>query len=126
VTAAAREVARWEGAEVALMASSGMAAIAATLVSLVRAGERIVAARELYGDTRDLLVRDLPALGNRVELVDVTDADAWRPGERAVIEGQVIVIRRLVTVIHCGQMVPGAHEGRTVAIRVAEPGPSAV
>jgi cystathionine beta-lyase/cystathionine gamma-synthase len=78
VTAAAEEVRRWECAQAALLAASGMAAIATTLLTLVRAGERIVAARELYGDTRDLLARDLPALGIRVDLVDVADAGAWR------------------------------------------------
>jgi cystathionine beta-lyase/cystathionine gamma-synthase len=44
----------------------------------VPAGDRIVASRQLYGDTWDLLVRDLPALGIRVDLVDVADAGAWR------------------------------------------------
>ncbi|HEY1914392.1 MAG TPA: aminotransferase class I/II-fold pyridoxal phosphate-dependent enzyme [Streptosporangiaceae bacterium] len=78
VMAAAEEVRRRERAQAALLASSGMAAIATTLLTLVRAGERIVAARELYGDTRDLLGRDLPALGIQVDLVDVTDPGAWR------------------------------------------------
>jgi hypothetical protein len=62
VTWAADGVARLEGGQAAVMTSSGMGAIATTLLSLCRAGGRIVAARELYGDTRDLLVRDLPAL----------------------------------------------------------------
>jgi cystathionine beta-lyase/cystathionine gamma-synthase len=73
----AAEVARLEHAEAGLMTASGMAAIATTLVTLLRAGDRVVAARQVYGDTRDLLVRDLPGLGIDVAMVDVADIDAW-------------------------------------------------
>jgi cystathionine beta-lyase/cystathionine gamma-synthase len=75
VDAAAAEIAELEGAEAALMTSSGMAAIATTLLTLLPG--RIVAARQVYGDTRDLLVRDLPALGFDVTMVDATDIGAW-------------------------------------------------
>src|SRR3954466_6563964 len=59
------------------MTSSGMAAIATTLLTLVRAGDRVVAARQVYGDTPDLLVRDLPGWGIDVVQVDAADLDAW-------------------------------------------------
>ena len=59
VDAAGAEIARLEGAEAGLMNSSGMTAIAIVLLTLLKAGDRLVAARELYGDTRDLLERDL-------------------------------------------------------------------
>jgi O-acetylhomoserine (thiol)-lyase len=78
VDVAAEEIRRLEGAESAFMTASGMGAIATTLLSLVRAGDRIVAARQVYGDTRDLLVRDLPAWGFDVVQVDALDLDAWR------------------------------------------------
>jgi cystathionine beta-lyase/cystathionine gamma-synthase len=82
VEAAAAAVARLEAPRsddaVGTLLASGMAAIATTLVSLLRAGDRVVAAREMYGDTRDLFVRDLPALGIEVEWVDVADAAGWR------------------------------------------------
>ena len=77
VDVAAAESAELEGAEAALMTSSGMAAIATTLLTLLQGGRRIVAARQVYGDTRDLLVRDLPALGFDVVVVDAADLDAW-------------------------------------------------
>jgi len=48
------------------------------MVALCRAGDRIVAAREIYGDTRDLFVRDLPNLGIQVDFVDSADLDGWR------------------------------------------------
>jgi len=78
VDVAAEEVARLEGAEAAFMASSGMGAIATTLLTVLRAGDRVVAAVQVYGDTRDLLVRDLPAWGFDVVQVDAADLDAWR------------------------------------------------
>jgi cystathionine beta-lyase/cystathionine gamma-synthase len=78
VDVAAEEVRRLEGAEAAFMTASGMAAIATTLLTLLSAGDRIVAARQVYGDTRDLLVRDLPAWGLEVVQVDATDLEAWR------------------------------------------------
>ena len=36
----------------------------------------------MYGDTRDLLVRDLPAWGFDVEQVDAMDLEAWRARSR--------------------------------------------
>lgn len=78
VDVAAAEVQRLEGAESAFMTSSGMAAIATTLLSLLRDGDRVVAATQVYGDTRDLLVRDLTAWGFDVVQVDAADLDAWR------------------------------------------------
>ncbi|MGH2554672.1 MAG: trans-sulfuration enzyme family protein [Actinomycetota bacterium] len=78
VAAAASEIAALEAAPAAVMTSSGMGAIATTMMALCRAGERIVSAREIYGDTRDLFVRDLPNLGIQVDFVDSVDLDAWR------------------------------------------------
>src|SRR3954449_7060038 len=60
------------------MTSSGMGAIATGLLSLLRQGDRVVAAQQVYGDTRDLLVRDLPSWGFDVVQVDAVDLDAWR------------------------------------------------
>lgn len=78
VDAAAAEVAHLHGAAQALMTASGMAAIATTLVSLLRSGDTLVAARQVYGDTNDLFERDLPRLGVDVVRVDAFDAGAWR------------------------------------------------
>src|SRR5215217_6022403 len=62
VDVAAEEIRRLEAAEATFMTASGMGAIATTLLTLVREGDRVVAARQVYGDTRDLLLADLPAL----------------------------------------------------------------
>ena len=77
VAHAAEMVRRLDRGGDAFMTSSGMGAIATTLLTLLRAGDRIVASRELYGDTRDLFVRDLPALGIEVDFVNVADIDGW-------------------------------------------------
>jgi cystathionine beta-lyase/cystathionine gamma-synthase len=89
VDAAAAEVARLHRASRSLMTSSGMAAIATTLVTLLGSGDTLVAARQVYGDTDDLLTRDLPALGIEVVRVDTSDTSAWR---RAVAEHRPAVV----------------------------------
>ena len=53
-----------------------MAAIHAALVSVVRAGQTIVATQAVYGTTRDLLTRVLAGLGVATEFVDPTDLAA--------------------------------------------------
>src|SRR5829696_9678073 len=89
VDVAADEVRRAEDAEAAFMTSSGMGAIATTLMTLLRQGDRVVAARQVYGDTRDLLVRDLPAWGFDVEQVDAADLEAWK---HAIASGPTRVV----------------------------------
>lgn len=89
VEAAAAEVARLHGASRSLMTASGMAAIATTLVTLLRSGDTVVASRQVYGDTDDLLDRDLPALGVTVVRVDAFDTAAWA---RAVAQHRPAVV----------------------------------
>jgi len=89
VDAAAAEVARLHRASRCLMTASGMAAIATTLVTLLRSGDTVVASRQVYGDTDDLLDRDLPALGVTVVRVDAFDTAAWA---RAVAEHRPAVV----------------------------------
>lgn len=89
VDAAAAEVARLHRASRSLMTSSGMAAIATTLVTLLRSGDTLVAGRQVYGDTDDLLTRDLPGLGVEVVRVDTFDTSGWR---RAIAEHRPAVV----------------------------------
>jgi len=77
VDVVAEAVAALEGAEAGFMAASGMGAIATSLISLLRAGDRIVSAAQVYGDTHDLITRDLPGLGIDVVRVDSADLEAW-------------------------------------------------
>lgn len=94
VQAAADDVARLEGAGHGMMTASGMAAIATTLVTLLRAGDTVVASRQVYGDTGDLLERDLPALGIDVVRVDAFDTAGWLSAieehQPAVVYGETL------------------------------------
>ena len=77
VEAAGAEIARLHRARQSLMTASGMAAVATTLVTLLRAGDTLIAAKQVYGDTGDLLARDLPALGVNVVRLDASDVQRW-------------------------------------------------
>jgi cystathionine beta-lyase/cystathionine gamma-synthase len=74
--ALADALAALHGAPAGFAFASGMAAIHAALVSRLRAGDRIVATRALYGSTRKLLSHVLARFGVEVEYVDVTNEDA--------------------------------------------------
>ena len=71
-------VAQLEGAEAAVGAASGMAAIDAALAPVLRAGGTIVATREIYGGTFDLFEREYRPRGFGIEYVDQTDIEAVR------------------------------------------------
>jgi cystathionine beta-lyase/cystathionine gamma-synthase len=76
VHALADAVAELEGAESGQAFATGMAAIHASLVSLLRAGDRIVATQAVYGSTRALLAGLLTRLGVSTAWVDITDHEA--------------------------------------------------
>ncbi len=76
VAALAAAVAELEGAEAGYAVASGMAAIHAAIVSVVSAGDRIVATQASYGTTRSLFGDVLRRLGVTTTFVDVTDAAA--------------------------------------------------
>jgi cystathionine beta-lyase/cystathionine gamma-synthase len=69
--ALAERLAQLENAEAAIPLASGNAAMALSLLSCLRSGDHLVAARSLYGGTLRLLDRELPRLGIEVTLVDV-------------------------------------------------------
>ncbi len=69
-------IAALEGAEAARGFASGMAAISATVLSIVQSGDRVVAVRHVYGDAYRFFEKLLPRLGITVEYVDGTDAEA--------------------------------------------------
>jgi cystathionine beta-lyase/cystathionine gamma-synthase len=71
-----RRIAALEGAEAARGFASGMGAITATVLSIVQAGDRIVAVRHVYGDAYRFFEKLLPRLGVQVDYVDGSDAEA--------------------------------------------------
>ena len=70
-----------EGGEAAALFASGMGAISATALSLLKAGDEVVAPEGLYGGTLVLLREMLPRFGVRVRLLD--DAASSAPEEAA-------------------------------------------
>ncbi|GBC86362.1 L-methionine gamma-lyase [bacterium HR12] len=71
-----RAMAELEGTDAALSFASGMAAIHTVVTTFARAGDRILASRELYGGTYSLFTTVLPRYGIEVELVDPHDPAA--------------------------------------------------
>ncbi|HNO79093.1 MAG TPA: aminotransferase class I/II-fold pyridoxal phosphate-dependent enzyme [Phycisphaerae bacterium] len=67
-----------EGGDMALAFASGMAAISATLGTLMRSGDHLVAHKVLYGCTYSLITNWLPRLRMEASLVDMTDPSAVR------------------------------------------------
>lgn len=84
-----RRVADYEGAAEAVAVASGMAAIQATLLSLLRAGGRVVAGAPLFGSCLWILSDLLPRYGVETVLVEASDLDAWR---RALVEPCDVVL----------------------------------
>jgi cystathionine gamma-synthase len=62
-----------EGAAAATSFSSGMAAISATLFTLLRPGDRVVSIKDSYGGTNKLFTAFLPSFDIDVQLCDTTD-----------------------------------------------------
>ncbi len=67
-----------EGAEACRATASGMAAVFAALACQVKAGDRVVASRALFGSCVYILTDILPRWGIETVLVDGTDNDAWK------------------------------------------------
>ena len=61
-----------EGGVGALTFATGMAGISATLLSLLKSGDHLIASQYLFGNTRSL-IETMKDLGIEVSLVDVTD-----------------------------------------------------
>ncbi len=67
-----------EGAERCVAFSSGMAAILATVMGLMKAGEHVVASRSIFGSTVQLFSNILGRFGVETTYVSPTDPAAWR------------------------------------------------
>jgi cystathionine beta-lyase/cystathionine gamma-synthase len=80
-TVAENAIAELEGTDAALLFSSGMAAITTSLLSLVKAGDHIVAQRDIYGGVTKFLSQWLPKLGIETTFVDTND---FEQHERAI------------------------------------------
>lgn len=66
-----------EGAEYCVATASGMSAVFAALASQLKAGDRIVASKALFGSCLYIVADQLPKFGIEAVFVDGTDYDAW-------------------------------------------------
>ena len=66
-----------EGAEACRATASGMAAVFAALLCKLRAGDKVVASRALFGSCAYILNDLLPRYGIETKLVDGRDLSAW-------------------------------------------------
>src|SRR5262245_5848303 len=73
-----RKFAALENAEAALVTASGMAAISTALLTVLSAGDRLLAQKCLYGGTHGFLTQECALLGIAVDWIDADDPDSWQ------------------------------------------------
>jgi len=85
-TVAEAAIAELEGSDAALLFASGMSAITTSILALTKAGDHIVAQRDIYGGAAKFLGQWLPKLGVETTFVDTIEYDqhvrAIRPNTR--------------------------------------------
>ncbi|MFY9557303.1 MAG: aminotransferase class I/II-fold pyridoxal phosphate-dependent enzyme [Blastocatellia bacterium] len=83
-----RKLAALENAEAALVAASGMAAITTTLLTVLSAGDHLLAQDCLYGGTHDFLTKDFAGFGLEFDFINGDAPDSWksklRPNTKAI------------------------------------------
>lgn len=80
VRAFEQRLAALEGGECAVATASGMSAILALCLGLLRADDHILASRSLFGSTTQLFDRYLSRFGVSTTYVPLGDLDAWEAG----------------------------------------------
>ncbi|MVO14543.1 trans-sulfuration enzyme family protein [Parasedimentitalea huanghaiensis] len=65
-----------EGVSGGVVTSSGMAAVSTVLIGLLKAGDHVIGANQLYGRSLRLMAEDLPRLGIATTLADPSDVKA--------------------------------------------------
>jgi O-succinylhomoserine sulfhydrylase len=67
-----------EGAEAAYALASGMASVFGALACQLKAGDRLVSSKALFGSCYQIVTNILPRFGIKSVLVDGADLDAWK------------------------------------------------
>jgi O-succinylhomoserine sulfhydrylase len=73
-----QRLAALEGGESCIATASGMSAIMAICVGLLKSGDHIVSSRSVFGTTVVLFERYLSKFGIDTTFVDLTDIDSWK------------------------------------------------
>jgi cystathionine gamma-synthase len=74
-TLLAEKIDELEGAEGGIVTGSGMAAVSAALMGVLKAGDHVIGANQLYGRSLRLMNQDLARFGIATSLADPTDID---------------------------------------------------
>lgn len=77
-----KRIAMLEGAESALLLSSGMGATACALLALLRPGDHLLSSKYIYGGTYRLFMEEFVRMGIDVQLVDPWEPRVWRKNIR--------------------------------------------
>jgi O-succinylhomoserine sulfhydrylase len=83
VTAFQERLAALEGADVCVATASGMSAILATVMGLMKAGEHIVSSPSIFGATVQLFTTILPKFGVETTFVEGSEPCAWKRAVRS-------------------------------------------
>jgi cystathionine beta-lyase/cystathionine gamma-synthase len=82
------KLAALEGAEAAIVAASGMAAITTALLTVLSAGDHLLIQDSLYGGTHDFVTKDLGGFGIGFDFIDAEKPGTWEakltPTTRAI------------------------------------------
>lgn len=73
-----KRLAMLEGAESALVLSSGMGATACAMLALLRPGDHLISSSWIYGGTRRLFTEDIIGMGIEVSFVNPLEPRGWR------------------------------------------------
>lgn len=119
VTAFGERLRLLEGAEACFPTASGMAAVFNSLLALVRSGDRVVAARSLFGSCFAILDDLLPRWGVTTEFVDGHDLEQWEkalatPARAVFFESPSNPMQELVDVRAVSELAHAA--GATVIV----------
>lgn len=72
-----KKIAALEGTDDAVATASGMAAIFASFMALLKSGDHLISSRAVFGSTHTILTQYLPKWGIDVTLVDPVDEKSW-------------------------------------------------
>ncbi|MEO8577711.1 MAG: aminotransferase class I/II-fold pyridoxal phosphate-dependent enzyme, partial [Gemmatimonadales bacterium] len=73
-----KRIAALEGAEAALVLSSGMGATACAMLALLRPGDHLLSSSWIYGGTRKLFTEEFVSMGIEVSFANPDERRVWR------------------------------------------------
>jgi len=77
-----QRLAKMEGTECAVATATGMAAILLVALTVLKAGDHVIASQSMFGSTMKLLGSEMARFGVQTSFVAQTDAQAWRAAVR--------------------------------------------